>query len=86
MLNLVRSYIDNMRMEDLNNLALSKGINLNDSELEFLYNFIKKNYEMVLSNPNLDLSNYKEYFSLENYNKIVNLFNEYKIKYASYLH
>ena len=40
---LIERYINNMSIHDLNNLAISKGIGLSKDELEFSYNYIKKN-------------------------------------------
>lgn len=85
MLMFIRRYIDNLTIDDLYNFALSKDINLDSKELHFLFDFIKKNYEKILENPNMDLSVYKNHFSDENFSKILNLANEYKIKYASFL-
>ena len=50
-----------------------------------LYRFIKKNYEALYANPNLDLTRYKVHFSEENFNKIMMLVTNYKTKYANYL-
>lgn len=85
MFQLVKNYIDNLTIEKVNEIALKNNINLSNQELNFLYSFIKKNYEALYANPNVDLSKYKKNFSEENYNKIINLINEYKIKYASFL-
>ena len=85
MFQLVKNYIDNLTIEKVNEIALKNNINLSNQELNFLYSFIKKNYEALYANPNVDLSKYKNNFTEENYNKIINLINEYKIKYASFL-
>ena len=42
---LIERYINNMSIHDLNNLAISKGIGLSKDELEFSYNYIKKNWK-----------------------------------------
>ena len=66
MYNLIEKYINKMTLDDVKNFALSKNINLNDEEIMFVYGFIKKNYQMVLSNPNLlDIDHYKNHFSEE---------------------
>ena len=83
---LIERYINNMSIYDLNNFAISKGINLSPEELNFSYNFVKKNWKNVLSNYNLfDFDKYKAYFSEENFGKIKMLIKEYTIKYSSYL-
>lgn len=83
---LIERYINNMSIHDLNNLAISKGIGLSKDELEFSYNYIKKNWKNVLSNYNLfDIDKYKDKFSEDNFIKIKKLIREYTIKYGNYL-
>lgn len=85
MFQLVKNYVSSLTKEKLNTILVSKGINLSDSELDYLYRFIRKNYEALYVNPNIDLTKYKSNFSDENFDKIINLVKEYKIKYASFL-
>lgn len=86
MFNLVSRYMQNLSKEDINNFAISKNISLNDEELNFTYDFVKRNWQEVLGNPNLlDLDRYKNKFSEENFIKIKKLFIEYSQKYSRYL-
>lgn len=86
MFNLISRYIQNLSIEQVNTFALSKNINLSEDELKFTYDFVKKNWEKVIGNPNLlHLERYKEKFSEENFIKINKLFNEYSQKYRNYL-
>lgn len=86
MFNLISRYMNKITKEDINNFALNKNIYLNDEELSFTYEFIKKNWNQILSNPNmLNLDRYKNKYSEENFNKIKILFNEYYSKYHKYL-
>lgn len=78
--------MQNLSIEQVNTFALSKNINLSEDELKFTYDFVKKNWEKVIGNPNLlHLERYKEKFSEENFIKIKKLFNEYSQKYRNYL-
>lgn len=70
-----------MTKEDVIKFTQKNDIYLNDQELDFIYRFIKKNYEAVYANPNIDLTKYKSHFSDENFNKIIKLINKYKNKY-----
>lgn len=80
MLNLIEPYINNIKKSDINNFALKNNINLNNNELDFIYNFIKTRYKEVLNNPNnFSLSRYKNNFSNENFVKINGLINRYKM-------
>ena len=72
--------------DDINNFALKKNIHLNEEELNFSYEFVKKNWNQILSNPNmLILDRYKNKFSEDNFSKIKILFNEYYSKYHRFL-
>jgi len=80
MLNLIEPYINNISKTDINNFALKNNINLNNNELEFIYNFIKTRYKDVLNNPsNFNLVKYKQNFSNENFIKINAIVNRYKM-------
>ena len=78
--------MQNLNKEQVSNFALSKDINLSNEELDFTYEFVKKNWEKILGNPKLlNLDRYKEKFSEENFIKINKLFIEYSQKYRNYL-
>ena len=80
MLNIIEPYINNITKNDINSFALKNNINLNNNELEFIYNFIKTRYKEVLNNPNnFSLTKYKNNFSNENFVKINGLINRYKM-------
>lgn len=83
---LIKNYINKLTVNDVNNLAISHNINLNQQELDFIYNKIKNNYETLLyGNNELIFNELKNKVSNDNYQKIKNLFNEYKYKYQSLL-
>ena len=83
---LIERYINNMNIWDLQNLAISKGIDLSNEELDFAFNFIKKNWKNVLSNYNsFDLDKYKDRFSENNFVKIKALARDAYLKYGHYL-
>ena len=83
---IIERFIMRMSKDDINNFAISKNINLSDSELEFTYNFLKKNYKEMLSNPKLfDINRYQNNYTKENFNKIAKVYQEYFNKYANYL-
>ena len=86
MYNLISRYMNRITKEDINNFAISKNIHLNDDELSFSFEFIKKNWNQILSNPNfLNFERFKDKYSNENYHKIQILFNEYYSKYHKFL-
>jgi len=86
MFNIIERYINKMKKEDINNFALSKNITLSEDELNFTYDFIKKNYKNLLGNPNLlNLELYKNKYSKENFSKITKVYQEYFNRYSRYL-
>lgn len=86
MFNIIERYINLMTTDDVRKFATSKNINLNDDEINFTYDFIKKNYKNILANPKLfNLERYKNNYSKENFSKITKVFQEYFQKYSNYL-
>ena len=86
MYNLILKVMNRLTKEEVENFATSKNINLTNEELTFTYDFIKKNWEQVLNNPNLlNLDRYKDKFSEENFIKIKKLFNEYNSRFKNIL-
>ena len=86
MYNIIELYINKLNKEDITNVAISKNIYLNNEELDFTYEFIKKNWKDIIKNPNLfDIDRYKTKYTPENFIKIKKVFQEYFQKYRNYL-
>lgn len=86
MFNIIERFMEKITKDDINNFALSKNINLSESELDFTYTFVKKNYKDILGNPKLlDLDRYKNNYTKENFSKITKVFQEYSQRYSNYL-
>ena len=47
MRNMIKSFMNNMTIDDVNNFAISKDVHLEENELIFTYEFIKKNWESI---------------------------------------
>ncbi len=75
---IIKNYINKMTITDVNSFAIKNDIYLSRGELEFIYNFIKNNYESIIKNKDIDMSLYKENFSLDNYSKINVLIAKYR--------
>lgn len=68
-----------MKRDDIVKFANKNHLNVSDHEIDFVYKFIKSNYQNVLNNPNsLDISLYKNEFSQDNYLFLESLINKYK--------
>ena len=79
MFNIIGAYVNKLTKEDINKFALSKGAYLSSEEIDFTYEFIKKNWKDILKNPVLfDIDRYEKYYQKNNFIKIKQVFNEYK--------
>lgn len=86
MYNIIERYMSMLKKEDVFNFAVSKNIFLSNKELDFTYEFIKKNWQDIVKNPNLfEIERYKNRFSEENFKKVKQLFKEYHQKFGSFL-
>ena len=86
MYNIIERYMSMLKKEDVFNFAVSKNIFLSNEELNFTYEFIKKNWQDIVKNPNLfEIERYKNKFSEENFKKVKQLFKEYHQKFGSFL-
>lgn len=83
---LIKNYIDKLSIEDLEKFANSKSILLTNSELNYVYSTIKDNWETIIyGNPTNIFNEAKENLNTHSYNKIIDLYNLYKIKYQNFL-
>ena len=83
---MIKLYIERLTSDDINNFAMKNDVYLNEKELIFTYNFVKKNAMDLIKNPDmLDLEEYRNYYSSENFLKIEKLLKEYLTKFKNYL-
>ncbi len=83
---LIKNYINNLTKDQVDSFAKQNNVFLSPEELDFTYNFVKKNHSEVLSDfTSFDFSKYQKYYSQENYNKIKNLLYLYYQKYHQFL-
>lgn len=86
MYNLIKRYMENLSINQVNDFAQKNNVFLSESELNFTFQFIKKNWEMIFRNPTLlKLERYKSQFSEENFIKIQKLVNMYYQRYGHLL-
>ena len=86
MFHMIERYMSLLKKEDVQNFAVKNNVSLNEEELEFTYAFVKKNWQVMLSNPNsFHFEKYKNRFTEENYQKIDRLIKEYLKKYQHFL-
>lgn len=84
---LIENYVYNMKEIDVKNFASKNGIILNDEEIVYILNIIKKNYRTIIyGNPEPIFSDLKNKFSLETVSKAEKLYIEFKSKYETYFY
>lgn len=78
---LITEYVNRMTKEDINKYALKQGIILENDELDLIYTYIKSNYKTILfGNPKDILEEIKSQVKPLTYNKIENLYIQFKDK------
>lgn len=83
---LIEQYVSRMTKNDIIVFATKNGIELNDEEVKIIYNHIKKDYKTIIyGNPREILDDIKQKFDTMTYNKIENLYINFKEKYKIYL-
>lgn len=82
---LIKKYINLLTIHDIDKFALKNNILLNKQELNVLYDNVKHNIDEIVNNSEKVFLKIKDKITNENYNKIHNLFDEYKKKYKDYL-
>lgn len=83
---LIIQYIDRMTIGDIDDFARKNGVVLANEELELVYRHIKNDWRtIVYGNPKPILEELKNKVDSLTYQKIENLYIEFKNKYSSYL-
>lgn len=76
---LIKNYVKNLNKQDIKNYALKEKINISDNEINLIYNAIKNNADVLLSNKALMfIKTFEKDLSPEVYNKILEKYNKYK--------
>lgn len=82
---LIKNYIDKLTIDNLNEFAVRNDINLSNSELEYLLNLVKNNFEDILINEDKYLVLVEKNINSTSFIKVKELYLYYKNKYKDYL-
>jgi len=83
---IIENYINNLNKNDIILFANKNNINLSNKELDYIYNTIKNDYKLLLSdNYNIIFKNASNVINHDKLKKIYNLFLDYRNKYINYL-
>ena len=83
---LIKNYISRLTLKDIDEFAKKHGIELNEKELKLIEQHIRKDWRTIIyGNPRPILDNLKTKLKNNEYQKIENLYIEFKNKYKNYL-
>lgn len=83
---LIEQYINRMNTDDIVLFAEKNGIELNDDETELIYYHIKNNWKTIIyGNPRAIFDDLKSKVCNITYEKITNLYINFREKYKNYL-
>ena len=85
MKSLIKNYIELLTIDKLKSFSLNNNINLTDSELNYLLNLVKNNYEDILKDDTKYLEDVKNNINSSEFIKIKELYLYYKNRYNGYL-
>ena len=85
MKNLLKNYIEKLTLDEIREFASKKGINLSDTEYQFILDLIQGNFEDMLQNEDKYLNLLEEKINPQEFQKIKDLYLEYKNKFKGYL-
>lgn len=77
---IIYEYINRLRREDIVKFCVIKGIDASDSEIDVVYNYIKRDYKRFFNNPEEVLKEIKNKVSSNTFSIIMELYNKYKNK------
>ena len=83
---LIKNYISRLTLDDIDEFAKKHGIELKEQELKLIEQHIRKDWRTIIyGNPKPILDNIKTKLNNLQYQKIENLYIEFKHKYENYL-
>ncbi len=85
MKSLIKNYIDLLDIKTMNEFGIKNDIHLNERELSFLLDFVKKNYEDIIKDETPYLDELEKNINKNDFIKIKELFLSYKKKFKGYL-
>ena len=83
---LIKQYINKIDINNINDFATKNNIFLSKKELDTLYSVVKNRYEEILYGDDSLVRDYLyQNLTEENYDKVINLYEEYYSKFGNYL-
>lgn len=83
---LIKNYISKLTTEEINTFSKKQGLNLTPEELKIVENYIRNDWHTIIyGNPRPILDQLKQKLNENSYQKIENLYIQFKSKYKNYL-
>ena len=80
---LIKNYINLLTVDKLKEFSIKNNINLTNTELEYLLNLVKNNYEDILKDDTKYIEAVKN--NINEHQKVIDLYLYYKNRYTGYL-
>lgn len=85
MKSLLKNYIEKLTLDEIREFGQKNGINISNTEYQFILDLVQGNFEDMLQNEDKYLNILEQKINPQEFKKIKNLFLEYKKKYKGYL-
>lgn len=83
---LIKNYVSKLTISEIDAFSRTQGLSLNDQELRIIEHYIKNDWRTIIyGNPRPILDELKKSLDSYSYQKIENLYIEFKNKYKNYL-
>ncbi len=83
---LIQDYITRISEDDIKSFATSNGVSLENKDVSLIYYHIKNNWRTILyGNPRVVLDDLKAKLKPEQYQRIENLYIQFKNRYSNFL-
>ena len=76
--NLIINYVKNLNKDDLYTFLKNSNLEVNDHDVDIIYNYIKENCRVILDDPLKHINIIKDKIDLSTYNILLNYYEKYK--------
>ena len=77
---MINSYVNKLTKGDITKFAVKNNVQLTNEEVDIIFNTIKKDWRVLLHNPNQTFADIKNKVSTNTYNNIIYFYNLYSKK------
>lgn len=74
----IYDYIKKIKKEDIFNYGIRQGIEINNNDIDIIYDYINNRYNDIIDNTDSTLLEVKDKLNINTYNKLLELYDKYK--------